>query len=215
MQHLEAPVIPLAAQSDLVKDKGLGKIGQMPIQLRDPMGDILLGQSPCQGQVKAELFQDIRVAPFKQQSLLPRAQARATTARKLVLASGRAKPVEIANTSLRNPLQILRIALRDQGQKPAQTRQLQPLALRRGKPVGQRCNGGLQFLGRAPFRQTKWGLQCAMEPVFARCHGDVTQTMQKGLIRLAARHHIPSEPRRPEIGQRPLGRYKVNCKTRV
>ena len=215
MQHLETPVIPLAAQSDLVKDKGLGKIGQMPIQLRDPMGDIILGQSPRQGQVKAELFQDIRVAPVKQQSLLPRAQARATTARKLVLASGGAKPVEIADTSLRNPLQILRIALRDQGQKPSQTRQIQPRADRRGKPVGQRRNGGLQFLGRAPFRQTEWRLQRAMEPVFARCHGDVTQTMQKGLIRLAARHHIPSEPRRPEIGQRPFGRYKVNCKTRV
>ena len=215
MQHLEAPVIPLAAQSDLVKDKGLGQIGQMPIQLRDPMGDIILRQSPRQGQVKAELFQDIRVAPVKQQSLLPRAQARATTARKLVLARGGAKPVEIADTSLRNPLQILRIALRDQGQKPSQTRQIQPLALRRGKPFRQRRNGGLQFLGRAPFRQTKWRLQRAMEPVFARCHGDVTQTMQKELIRLAARHHIPSEPRRPEIGQRPFGRYKVNCKTRV
>ncbi len=215
MQHLEPSVFTLATQGDLVKNKGRGQVGQIALYLIGPHGDLCLGQTPRQGQVKPKFFHDVGIAPFNQQCILPRAQPGRATARQFRCLDRSPKYVKFADTSLRNPLHSLYTAQRCQRQKPAQGCQLQRSADRSGKRCRNVRCGFVQILDRPRALQAKRRLQCPMEPILAWCHRDVTQTGHIRLTRLTAMHNVPPEPRRAEIGQRPDRRYIVNRKSRV
>ncbi|PYG27425.1 hypothetical protein C8N36_11698 [Pelagimonas varians] len=215
MDHLEPAIFPLTAQSDLVKDKGRGQIGQKPAYILGPSWDRSVGQTPRQGQVKPELFHHVRVPPLNKQCVLTCTQSCCAATRHLLLLDWCAETVKITNASLRNLLYGLCSALRRQRQKPTHRRQLQTIADRGGKRCRHLRGGLLQFRNCARLDQAKRRLQRSVKPVFTRCHRDVTQTAQTWLTRLTALHNIPAQPRCSKIGQGPIRRHIVNCKSRV
>jgi len=215
MQHLEPTVLPFTAQGDLIKDKGRGQVGQKSAYILGPRWDRSVGQTPRQRQVKPELFHHVRVSPLNEQRVLTWAQPCRAATRHLLLPDRSAETVKITNASLRNALYGLFFVQWRQRQKSAQRRQLQTIADRGGKRCRHFRGSLLQFPNCARFDQTKRRLQRSVKPIFARCHRDVTQTVQTWLTRLAALNNIPAQPRCSEIGQWPDRRYIINCKSRV
>lgn len=210
MQHLEPAIIPLPAQSDLIKDKGRRQVRQATLCIFDPMRDLVRGQPSRKGQVKTELFHHIGIPPLHQQCLLARCQTRLATARQLWRVGWNAKSVKFTNASLRNPLYGRYSPLRRQGQKPAQRRQFQAVTDCRGQRCRKFRRGLFQLCDSSVLSQAKRGFQGPMKPIFPRCHRGVTQIGQIRLKHLPARHNVPTEPRGTEIGQRPFRRYIEN-----
>ncbi len=215
MQHLEPTVFPFTAQGDLIKDKGRGQVGQKSAYILGPSWDSSVGQTHRQGQVKPELFHHVRVSPLNEQRVLTSTQPCRAATRHLLLPDRCAETVKIMKASLRNALYGLFSTLWRQRQKPAQRRQLQTIADRGGKRCRHFRGSLLQFPNCVRFDQAKRRLQRSVKPIFARCHRDVTQTVQTWLTRLAALNNIPAQPRRSEIGQGPYRRHIVNCESRV
>ena len=151
MQHLEPPVFPFPTQSDLVKDKGRGQVWQKALHPLGPRGEVCLGQTPRQGQVKSELFHHVRIAPLHQQRVLARTQPRCAAAPQLRLLDWRAETVKFADAGLCNPLHSLCFAQRFQRQKPAQRHQFKTIADSRGKRCRQVPRGVFQVLNCPGF----------------------------------------------------------------
>lgn len=215
MDHLEPAISSLTAQSDLIKRKRAGQFRQMTLYSGRPSGDGILRQPRGQGHVESKFLHHVRVAPLREQRLLLRVQTGLATACDLCRARRGAKPVKRPHTGTANPAQPLYIPSRRQRQKTTQCGQFQSVASgRREADCKGRC-GGFQCLNVLPLRQTKWRLQRRMKPVFARCHRDVIQIRHIWLKRFTATQNIPAKPRRSEIGQRPVRRHIVNCKSRV
>ena len=201
MQHFEPPVRPLATQGDLIKHKRRGQVRQIALYLIGPYGDLRLGQRSRQGQVEPKFFHDVGIAPLHQQCVLPRAQPGRATARQFRCIGRSPKCIEFGNASLRNSLDGLRSAQWGQRQKPTLGYQFHRIAHRRGKRCRKvRCLF-FQISEHARVDQPKRRFQRAVEPIFARCHRDVTQTGHILLAHLMAMHKIPTEPSRAKFGQ--------------
>ena len=215
MDHHEPAVFPLTAQSDLIQHKKARQVRQITPHSGQPYGDVSLRQPRRQCHVEPKLLHHVRIAPLREQRLLPRVQTDFAAACAFCLGSWGAKSIKLAHTGPSNPAHSLHIVLRCQRQKTAQSRQFQSVAYGRREVDSKVRYGGFQSSHILPFSQTKRRLQSRMKPVFARCHRDVTQTAQTWLTRLAATHNIPTKPGRAEISQGPIRRYIVNCKSRV
>ncbi len=215
MDQFKAPILPFTTQRDLVNHERYGQTWQLALQRIRPISQPLAGQSPREGQMKPELVEDVRVAPLCEQRLLPGTQTRLAAPRELCLARGRAKPVKITHEGLGQALQFVHGPDWRERQKLSQCRQLQAITSCRGERIRKRRGGVFQSLDRLTLFQPEWRFQGAMKSIFLRCHRDVMQTRQIELRHLTARHNIPAQPFRAEVGQWALGRHIVNCETSV
>ena len=172
------------------------------------------GKPRRQGHVEPKLLHHVRIAPLRKQRLLPssdltlRRRARsASEAGARNRSSSRTQARATLRTACISPCGV-------SARKPPKVVNANPLHM-----AGARLQQGqmrrLPKLSHLPFSQTKRRLQSRVKPVFARCHRDVIQTGQIRLGCLTAMQNIPTEPRRAEIGQGPIRRHIVNCKSRV
>ncbi len=167
-------------------------------------------ETPGQGQMKAEVFTDIRIAPFKQIGILPRREPRPPTPRDLGVIRRAAVSVEVPDKGECQSAQSFSIAGRNEGEKPANPRQ--PQATRR---YGRRAGGERrEICGKVvdmpTVGQTERRFQCPVEPVFAgrSDYGRIACTRQS--VDALARLYIPSQPTCTELGQTGLVRQMVN-----
>jgi len=215
MQHLKPAIWPLTAQGDLIKNKGRGQCGKMVLRFFSPNRDLFVGQLTCEGQVELERFHHVWITPLRQKCVLHRGQARLAAARQFGVTGWCAERIKLANTGARDPLQRPKIATRRQRQKVAQSRQIQALATGSSKRGRQGRCGDFQILKPRALFQPERRFQRSVQPIFLRCHRDVTQTGQIRLGDVTASGNIPAEPCGPRLRQGPLGRNIINCKSSV
>lgn len=195
MDQAKKAVCLLADKSDLVDQKRCGQGGQRLFQAILRYTQLVVTQGPGQGDVKAELVDDIGIAPALQMRVLRRRQPGGAAAGNLCFRSGRTKHVEVLHAICRQCSQMRLMADRNQCKETAQSIQLQSFQPDRGLGLGELCKGSVKVIDARAVRQSKGRLQGGMQTVFTwglRQRGDA------GHVRLrdgAARNHIPAQPR--------------------
>ena len=195
MDQAKKAVCLLADKSDLVDQKRCGQGRQRLFQAILRYTQLVVTQGPGQGDVKAELIDDIGIAPAHQIRVLRRRQPGGAAAGNLCFRGGRTKHVEVLHAICRQRGQMRLIADRDQCEETAQSIQLQSFQANGGLRLGKLRKGSVKVIDARAVRQSKGRLQGGMQTVFTwglRQRGDA------GHVRLrdgAARNHIPAQPR--------------------
>ena len=194
--------------------------GQAPVQVRPKSGcdraRIVFRQWTCQCDMKPECVKDVRVAPLKQQRVLRRAQARRAAARKFSLVRRRAEPVERPHDVPGKRRDLAGIAARHQGQKPAQTRQVQAIGTSRGGLFCEIRDSRLQTGKFLLLCKPEWRLQRRMQAIATRPLCQRGNWRGKALhVRMGrprAKVRVPAQPGRREWHERFVRREVVNGK---
>ena len=155
--------------------------------------------------MELKFFHHIGIAPAVQMRALGRAQPLRAAAGAVSLGQWRAERVELGDQCGRQRAERIGIAQRRQRQKAADPAQLQPLKGDRRQAGGQSLNRRPQARLIAPRGQSEGRLQRRVQPVFARCFGQLChgarQAGQIGMRAGPSRHRVPAEPGCAEIRQ--------------
>ena len=195
MDQVKEAVRPLADKGDLVDQKRRGQGGQRLLQIILRYTQLVVTQGPDQGDVKAELVQDVGIAPAQQMRVLRGRQRGGAAAGNLCVRGGRTKHVEVLHAICRQRGQMRLVTNRDQCKETAQSIQLQSIPADAGLRLGKLRKGGVKVIDAISVRQCKGRLQGGMQTVFAR---GLRQRGDAGHVRLrygATRNHIPAQPR--------------------
>ncbi len=215
VQGLKMTIAPFADQRELGQGKWNRLHRQSGACLGLPLRKRVGVQFAGQREVEPKIIKDVRVTPADQVAFLPLGQARRTTTRQLIRSGGRTEAVKRGHTARGDIVQGFVLTDRTKRQKAAQP--LDPQALRRhGRQQGsQGPDGLLQTLQRFSASEPERRLDCAMKPVFARCHSDVIKPCNGEMIDGMSVTQIPAKPFGPEICKPALIGHGIKSKASI